>query len=334
MKAAIFDKGYIKVKEVEVPNRDSSEVLIKVKYAGICGSDLYHSSGKNPRVKPPIILGHEYVGEILETPAGAMCKPGDQVVVFPLLSCGNCDSCQQGYYHICSNLRLLGVHKNGGFAEFSVVPIQNIFVLPENIELQYAALIEPIAVAIHAVRLSGLKPGEIVVICGSGPIGLLIGLVARNAGARQVIVTELNKYRLKIAQDLGFKIVDVNIEDPVLKVRNITNGRGADVVFECAGSSSISKMITSLSRSRGRIVIVGLYKELAEIDFLQISFKELKVIGSKVYQREDFTKAINFLISKSVGEIINPKIMSLDSINEAFEILRHSPEVLKIILDI
>jgi 2-desacetyl-2-hydroxyethyl bacteriochlorophyllide A dehydrogenase len=334
MKAAIFDKGCIEVKEVEVPNRNSSDVLIKVKYAGICGSDLYHSSGKNPRVKPPIILGHEYVGEILETAAGAMCKTGDRVVVFPLLSCGNCDSCQQGYYHICSNLRLLGVHKNGGFAEFSVVPIQNVFVLPANIELQHAALIEPIAVAIHAVRLSGLKPGETVVICGSGPIGLLIGLVARNAGARQVIVTELNECRLKIAQDLGFKIVDVNIEDPVLKVRNITNGRGADVVFECVGSSSISKVIASLARSRGRIVIVGLYKGLTEIDLLQVSFKELKIIGSKVYQREDFTKAINFLISRSVGEIINPKVMSLDSINEAFEILRHSPEVLKIILDI
>lgn len=271
----------------------AGEVRIRVAYAGICGTDLHIYHGHmDARVELPHIMGHEMSGIVSAVGAGVDgCAPGDRVTVRPLDACGECPACVDGYAHVCHRLRFLGIETEGAFQSEWIVPAKTLHKLPDALPLKRAAMIEPLAVACHDVRLGEVQAGEYVVVLGGGPIGLLIALVARQAGA-QVLVSEINPFRLRMASELGLDVVNPKEQDVEALVRRQTEGRGADAVFEVTSSAAGAELMTRLPRTRGRIVVVGIFNHKPQIDLHRFFWRELKLCGARVYEYEDFETAI------------------------------------------
>jgi (R,R)-butanediol dehydrogenase/meso-butanediol dehydrogenase/diacetyl reductase len=302
MQAVMYmGKERLCVDSVEIPCPSAGEALVRVEYAGICGTDLSILSGKHPRARPPLIMGHEFSGriaEVRESESGEAAdgwEIGDLVVAEPLISCGKCFACRSGYAYVCERLGLYGIDAPGAFAEYVSVPLAKLHRIPERIPVRIAALIEPVAVAVHAVRLSALKTGDTVCVQGAGPIGLLTALVASLSGAGRVIITEKEPLRVRIAGGFGLRAVDLAKEDPLDVVMRETGGRGADVVFEAAGSPRSVLLLPKLCRVKGEIVMVAMPKDPREVDIVGLTFKELTLKGVRVYAPYDFERAIDLV---------------------------------------
>ena len=200
MKAAIFDgKSNVIIKEEPIPKLCSGEALIKVKYVGICGSDIAIYTGKNHRAKLPVIPGHELVGEITEISDEGKSdfKIGDRITVLPTLACEKCELCMGGKRHLCKSIHFIGIQTDGGYAEYVKVPVNNLYHLPDSLSFEKGVLVEPLAVAIHAVRLANVQIGDKALIIGAGPIGLLVAMIARLSGCLNVIISEVSPSRIK-----------------------------------------------------------------------------------------------------------------------------------------
>ena len=216
MRAAIYTGSFLlEVCEVEAPVLKAEEVLIYVKATGICGSDLYHISGKNPRITPPVILGHELVGTISaigsEVPKNKFAV-GDTVTVNPIIRCFECDNCLSGRENLCRNIKLIGHQQDGGFAEQLGVHWSQLVKLPGSIGLEFGHLVEPLAVAIHGLSLVPVETVDTVIVMGAGPIGYITAQVVRARGASTVVVTDMDNERLAFAESSGFYTVNVSAE--------------------------------------------------------------------------------------------------------------------------
>lgn len=269
------------------------QVQLRVAYCGICGTDLHVFHGKmDRRVRIPQVLGHEMSGTIAALgPDVAGFGVGDRVTVRPLDPCGACPACRAGHSHICQNLKFIGIDAPGALQGLWTVPAHTLHRLPGNLTFSQGALIEPLAVACHDVRMADVHPGEFVVVQGGGPIGVLIAQVARTTGAR-VVISEVNPYRLTLASELGLEVVNPRATDLVEFVTAHTGGAGADVVFEVSGSAAGAEMMTRLPRTRGRIVVVAIFSEPPAVDLFRFFWRELKLNGARVYESEDFENAI------------------------------------------
>ena len=294
MQSIVYENAFsVATAEREKPILKAGEVLIKVAYAGICGSDMNIYHGVHPRAKAPLIMGHEFSGTVVE--GETHFKKGTKVTLYPLVSCGTCEPCQNGYAHVCDTLRLIGIDSDGGMAEFSAVPADKLVAFPEKISLKHGAFLEPLAVGVHAVRRSNYKSGDKTVIFGAGPIGLSVALALRHFGALNIVMIEANPYRLKIAEKLGFLTVNANSDELIFQVKSHNNRHAADVVFDCAAHPSVQKNVMEVVRVQGNVVIVGSYKKPPEVDLLKVEFKELTITGIRVYEKRDFAIAINML---------------------------------------
>jgi (R,R)-butanediol dehydrogenase/meso-butanediol dehydrogenase/diacetyl reductase len=227
------------VAEAEPAQPDAGEVQIAVAYAGLCGTDLHIFHGNmDARVATPLVFGHEMSGRISAVGSGVDgWQPGDRVTVMPLSWDGTCPACLAGNEHICQNLDFIGIDSPGALQERWNVPASTLVRLPEELPLDHAALVEPVAVAVHDVRRSELKPGDKVVVVGGGPIGVLIASVARHEGA-EVTVIEVDDRRRQQVADLGFAVIDPRETDQVDAVESWTGGAGADVVFEVSAAAA------------------------------------------------------------------------------------------------
>ena len=283
------------VEESALPELAAGEVLIRVAYAGVCGSDMIIYQGVHSRAKAPLIMGHEFSGTI-EKGHPSLPK-GTPVTVYPLLSCGHCEPCLNGYAHVCNTLKLIGIDCDGGMAEYVKVPADKVLPIPASLPLKLAAFIEPVAVGVHATRRSGYRPGDSAVVFGAGPIGLCVASCLKYFGASEVIVVESNAFRLGIAKKIGFTTIDAGNDDIRAKILEFTGGRNADLAFDCAAHPSVHHTILDILRVQGTGVVVGSYKKPAEVDLLKIEFKELTLIGTRVYERRDFEIAIGILQS-------------------------------------
>ena len=244
------------------------------------------------RVRPPQPVGHECSGEIAELGPGVKgFVVGQRVVVRPLDPCNSCPACKAGHSHICQKLKFMGLDTPGAFQQSWTVPVHTLHKLPANVSLEAGALIEPLAVACHDVRLGEVKKGEYAVVIGGGPIGVLVAMVARAAGAK-VLLAEVNPARMKFAADLGFETIDPNTADVVAHVEKATGTAGADVVFEVSGSQPGITLMTKLPRTRGRVVMVAIVSEPKSVDLFRVFWRELRIIGARVYEPQDFEKAI------------------------------------------
>ncbi|MDP1990928.1 MAG: alcohol dehydrogenase catalytic domain-containing protein [Syntrophales bacterium] len=296
MKSIVFKSAQeVCVEEKVVPELAAGEVLIKVAYAGVCGSDMIIYQGVHPRAKAPLIMGHEFSGTIEN---GHPTLPnGTSVTVYPLLSCGHCEPCVNGYAHVCDTLKLIGIDCDGGMAEYVKVPVDKVQVIPRTLSLKLGAFIEPMAVGVHAVRRSGYKSGDRTVVFGAGPIGLCVASCLKYFGASKVIIAETNPHRLGVAQELGFTTIDAAKENIREKIKEHTHGCNADFAFDCAAHPSVQTCLLDIIKVRGTAVVVGSYKKPAEVDLLKIEFKELTMTGIRVYERRDFEIAIQILES-------------------------------------
>ncbi|MBC7920060.1 MAG: alcohol dehydrogenase catalytic domain-containing protein [Ferruginibacter sp.] len=268
------------------------EVQLKVAYCGVCGTDvhLYHGAMAG-RLRLPQVIGHEVAGEITAVGSGATgWRVGDRVTVRPLQP-GEEDPSDNGQTHIGKNLKFMGIDSPGGMQAYWNVPAHTLHRLPENLSLTLGALIEPLAVACHDVRLGELRAGEFVVVLGGGPIGLLIALVARQRGAH-VLVSEINPARRQLAETLGLATVDPQEQDLAAHVATFTDGAMADVLFEVTGATAGVQAMTGLARVRGRIVLVAIHSEPKPVDLFRFFWRELRLIGARVYEPEDFEEAI------------------------------------------
>jgi len=271
----------------------AGQVQIRVAYCGICGTDLHLFHGAMAqRLTLPHVMGHEMSGTIEAVGAEVHgWKPGDRVTVRPLDPCGACPACRIGHSHICHNLKFIGIDTPGALQGNWTVPAHTLHRLPDSLALREGAMVEPVAVACHDVRMSDLKEGEFAAVIGGGPIGILVALVAQARGAR-VVMAEVNAFRLQLARDLGIDAINPLETDLPQLVNERTGGAGADVVFEVSGSQAGADTMTKLPRTRGRIVVVAIYGEVPKVDLFRFFWRELKLSGARVYEPEDFELAI------------------------------------------
>lgn len=312
----------------------ADEVKLKIAYCGICGTDQHIFHGKmDKRVNPPQIIGHECSGTVVETGSAVSdFKPGDKVVVRPLNWCGECPTCKAGNSHICTSLKFMGIDSEGAFQEYWTVKARTLHKCPDSMDLKLGALIEPLAVACHDVRRGRLAPGEYAVILGGGPIGMLVAMAARAIGAR-VIISEINDYRLKLAAEMGFETFNPKNGDLAAHVMSATNGTGADIVFEVTASEPGAKIMTELLRPRGRIVLVGIYTQPQSIDLFKFFWRELELIGARVYEKADYDQAVELASQGSLPlEKIISGVFSLDEIQQAFESFEGNATAMKVLV--
>ncbi|HEV2378372.1 MAG TPA: alcohol dehydrogenase catalytic domain-containing protein [Terriglobia bacterium] len=336
MKAAYYE-GYrrISVGDCAPSPPERGEVQLKVSYCGICGTDLHLFDGHmDHRMRLPQVFGHEMSGTVAAVGEDVSAhKPGDRVTVRPLDPCGKCPACQRGHSHVCQKLKFIGIDSPGALQGLWTVPAHTLHRLPESIPLDLAALIEPLAVACHDVRLSETKKGDYVVVQGGGPIGMLIALVARAAGAC-VVISEVNPFRLNLAREFGFEALNPKEVDLLKHVTSQTNTAGADVVFEVSGSPSGAEGMTKLARVRGRIVVVAVFSEVPKVDLFQFFWRELSLRGARVYEPEDFEAAIALATSGSLPlRRMISEICPIDQIESAMTRLRSGGAVMKILVE-
>jgi L-gulonate 5-dehydrogenase len=284
MKAIVFHAPkMISIEDVPIPEIKGNEALIKVVQVGICGGDIHFYDGSQPYANYPQIYGHEVVGRIEKLPEDAGCdfKIGDLVVAEILSPCGTCYPCRHGKPNCCANLKVIGAHTQGAFAEFAVYPINNLHKVPDNVSIDAAVLTEPYTIGYHCVERSEIVSGETALVIGAGAIGLTIVDILKTRGVH-VVAADLSEYRLGKALGMGADVViNSSKEDLMARVMELTNGEGAGVVFEATGVSSIMSMTQDLVAAGGVIVIVGLTTKDVSFHGLNFTKREMTIHGSR-----------------------------------------------------
>lgn len=330
MKAMVFESpNIINVKDVNSPKLQDGELLLEVKACLICGTDIRIYRGRKTKdVRIPSILGHEFSGVVVET-GGKVdgFKVGDAVSVAPVIPCLTCHSCKHAYENLCLNRTAFGYEYDGAFAEYVRIPkvavdAGNVFNVSGEVPFEYIALAEPIACCINGQRNSPIKLGDVVVIIGAGPIGLIHMLLAKASGARTVIVSEPNELRRNLAKELG---ADIVVDPRVEKINEIvidhTKGIGADAVIMAIGIPSLVNQTIDLVRKRGTINLFAGFSigDMPPIDVNKIHYKEIKIVGTSASTRKDHELSLNLIQNKmiDVSKLISHRY-SLNNSVEAF----------------
>jgi len=301
--------GKIIYKEIEKPIPKKNEVLIKVKKIGICGSDMHVFHGVHPYTDYPIVQGHEVSGIIEEK--GSLVYDyhlKEKVILMPQVTCGKCYPCRHGMYHICDELKVMGFQTNGAAQEYISVDKEMILKIPESLSFDEGAMIEPAAVATHAIGRGGEVSGKKILILGAGPIGNLVGQVAKSLGASQVMITDLSEFRLNIARGCGidFAINSKNEELNDTIIENFGKDK-ADIIFECVGIQETISQAISVARKGSKIIIVGVYGKKPIVDLGLVQDRELSLIGTLMYQKNDFLRAIELTAN---GKLLLKKLIT------------------------
>ena len=324
------------VRTIETAPPAAGEVQIDVAYCGICGTDLHVYLGHmDQRVGFDRVIGHEMSGIVRAVGEGVTTwAAGDRVVVKPLAPCGQCPACKRGHAHICQNLSFLGLDSHGAFQQTWNVPAHTLHLLPDSISMRDAALIEPVAVAVHAVRRANLKTGEDVLVIGGGPIGMLVAMVARHAGGT-VVISEVNEARLAMARDLGFDALNPMETDVAGDIENRTGTKGCDVVFEVSGTQPGVDLMTAVAATRARLVMVAIHAQKPVIDMFQVFWREIELYGARVYEPEDYDEAIRLIASRGIAaDALITNIRPLSAIENAFAELTDDPQAMKILIEL
>lgn len=277
----------VAVQDVPVPAAREGWVRVHPAYAGLCGTDLHICAGEHSRARPGLVIGHEFVGTLAEDADGIAADT--PVFVNPMVHCGQCDACGRGLINVCERLTSVGIDYPGAACPQVVVPAYGLFALPASLDLQAAALIEPLSVGVRAVRRSGVRLGDRVHVVGAGPIGCILGVLARSAGAT-VTVSEPSEIRRRLAGNLGLRTVDA--QDPRAE---------ADVVFDATGIPAVAPTIARWVRPGGRVTLVGAYPPGPQaVELLQFMFAELTLVGTRIYTRPDILAAIDLVVTGAI----------------------------------
>ena len=319
----------------DVPPPAAGQVQITVAYTGICGTDLHIYHGDmDHRVNAPGVIGHEMSGTVAALGDGVQeWNIGDRITVMPLDWCGKCPACLAGHTHICHRLNFIGIDSTGAMQGRWNVAARTLIRLPPTLSLEHAALVEPTAVAVHDVRRAQIDGGDKVLVIGAGPVGALIGCVASNAGA-EVIVLDLDPYRRGVAEQLGLRSLDATRTDIAEVIDDWTGGAGAAVAFEVSGSAAgITQAVDSLA-VRGQLVLVGIHSQPREVNLHRFFWRELTLIGARLYERRDFDDAVQLLTRGTIpADLLISRTEPLTNIGAAFQALETGAGVMKILID-
>jgi len=326
MLAARYIEPYkIEINQEELPKINQNEALIKVKSSGICGTDFHIFKGDiKGLVKPRTILGHEFAGIIEEIYDNNIKKIdlniGDSVAIEPNLFCGYCHFCRNAKKHFCENWSAIGLSRDGGFAEYCVVPIKAIYKIPKGLDFQTAAFFEPMACVLHGIERSRINIGDIVVIQGAGSIGLLYVQALKYLSVDKIIISDIDSDKLKIAEKFGAHVViNPNEENIIEVVKTETDGKGAQVFIDAAGSLSSIPLGLKLLENTGKILIFGVPPENRSVDIIpyEIYRREIEIIGSftNPYTNE---AALKFLKKIDIKPILTNKIKLKNIIEDGF----------------
>lgn len=328
MKAVKIEKpGQIEVVHVEKPLPGPGEALIRVVSAGICGSDIGAFRGTNGLVSYPRVIGHELAGIIEaipeDNPKGF--RVGDKVIVDPYLYCGNCYPCSIGRTNCCTSLQVLGVHVDGGMAEYFCHPADMLIAMPEDMSWTDAALVEPLTISLHGIHRGGLKAGEYCAIIGAGPIGLLAGMAAQAYGAHAILL-DLVQERLDFAKSLGIEYtINSKNENPEERIREITGGVMAQQVMECSGANAAIRTTLDYVSHAGRITLTGWPKTETPLPTDAITRKEIDIRGARTSAGE-FEEAIQLIYTKKVdADKILTKTVTVDEAPETIRDIEKNP---------
>lgn len=290
-----------------MPRLADGEVLIEVGAVGICGSELSGFSGHNSLRVPPLIMGHECAGRVVETTTGSFAngKPatvGARVTFNPLIVCGSCDRCRSGRSNLCRHRQLVGAHRPGAFAQYVAVPTRQCHPLPDHLSLVAGSLAEPLACSIRAVALAGVQPDQRLLVLGAGPIGLCAVATARTQGVEQIVVSDVAPQRLEIAQRWGaHDVVNAREQDVVAFVQERFPG-GVDCVIDAVGATPVRKQAIQAVVPGGRVVLIGLHDEESVLPANYLIRQEIAITGSFAYTDADFAQAVDQL----VGGVVQP----------------------------
>jgi (R,R)-butanediol dehydrogenase/meso-butanediol dehydrogenase/diacetyl reductase len=331
MKAAVFKQvgTPLAVEDVADPTPEASELVMKVSYCGVCGTDLHATREGLTTACCGQVLGHEYVGEIAEVgkEADGNWQVGDRVCALPFIACGKCAACATGRFFECLNKKVSGVDAPGGFAEYVTTGSRETLLLPDDLSMQHAALIEPMAVGLHAVRVADLQAGDRVLIIGAGPIGLAVAAWARFFGARDVVVSELAPSRAALAKSMGATDIitpdiDAGTEGLSQQFGDVTGG-GADVFFECVGAPGLLQQCIELASFGSKIIPVGVCEQPDAIMPFLALIKEVRLQFAIAYTKDDFETTVAMMAQGriEVAAMITD-IVTIDELPEAFEALR------------
>lgn len=335
----------IRIEDISEPVIQPGMVKISIEWCGICGTDLHEylagpiflPTEPHPitNEKVPVVLGHEFSGKVIEIGEGvSTIKVGDRVTVEPILACGKCAACRDGFYNVCDHLGFIGLAGGGGgFSEVVMGQEKMVHKLPDEMTYEQGALVEPAAVAIHAVRESNLKVGDTCVVFGAGPIGLLVIQAALAAGASKIGVVELSEVRQKFARDVGAHfVVDPSKEDTVKAVNELTNG-GADVCFEVTGVEVCLNNAIECAKTRGQVMIVSIWEGASSISPNSLVLKE-RQLKSILGYRDVFPATIQLITEGRlpVDKVITKKIKLQDIVNDGFEELVNDKSHIKILV--
>jgi threonine dehydrogenase-like Zn-dependent dehydrogenase len=334
----------LEVQEIPDPSLKDNQVLIKVHYASICGSDQHIIKGDfHPRTKLPMTPGHEFSGEIIETGNQVKdYKQGEKVAIDPIIWCGECPACKRNHYPACTKLKLLGVDMDGGFAEYIAVDAEKLYKLPSNISDQHASLIELYSIGFHACQRAGVQKDDTIAIWGAGKVGQVIMQAARTITENKIFMVDILDKRLQISHqtDQDTVVIHAKKDNPIDVINELTNGNGVDVAFEAVGHSvniddqpnPVQSCILSI-RGAGTVCVLGLSGEQSPILTRDLIWREAKIVASRVNQGE-FPVVIDNLSKGSLKpDLLISKEIEPSQAMEAFRLLDREPEnYLKILI--
>lgn len=346
MKAAVLTEyGRVEWKEVPTPQCNSGEVLIRVAYGCICGSDQHIHAGEfHPRTVTPMTMGHEFAGVIEEVGSEVSgFAVGDQVAPDPIIWCGTCPACQRGHYPACSSLKLIGIDLDGGFAQYIALPPGMLYKVPAEVPLEHAALVEVLSIGFHASHRAGVTGEDVIAIWGSGKVGLCILQAVRTVTSKRVFMVDILDERLAVGSGTHDGVVAINAarEDPVERILQETGGKGVDIAFEAVGHAvELEKGVNPVwscvrsIRGGGTVCVLGLGTDPAPLVYKELIWKEGRIVTSRVSHGE-FAETIEHLQKGSLKpDALISKKMQASATQEAFEELEaHPADNIKILLD-
>lgn len=330
--------GVIEFRDIPVPSPREGEILLKMERIGVCGSDIHVYHGKHPFTSYPVTQGHEVSGTVAEIGPGVQgFQKGQLVTVEPQLTCGVCHPCRNGKYNVCENLKVMGFQSTGLASEYFSVSADKVTALPDSLTADEGAMIEPLAVAVHAVRRLGDVTGQDLIVIGAGPIGNLTAQTALGLGANRVVVTDVSDIRLQYAKDCGIThCVNTKDRDFDTAMNEIFGADKADAIFDCAGNNITMSQAISYARKGSTIILVAVFADKAQVDLAVLNDHELDLNTSMMYRHEDYVDAIRLASEGKVrlAPLISAHFPFHDFLSAYEYIDKNRETTMKVIIDL
>lgn len=338
LQQVMVNPGEIIFREVEIPELEENQVLIKIMNIGICGSDIHVYHGKHPFTSYPVTQGHEVSGEIVKIGKGVSgLEIGQRVTIEPQVYCGECYPCRHGKYNLCEELKVMGFQTIGTASEYFAAEASKVTPIPENMSFEEGAMIEPLAVAVHGVKQMGSVNGMKIAVLGAGPIGNLVAQAAKGMGAKSVMITDISDLRLKKAEECGIDFcVNTKEKDFGEAMKEAFGPDKADVIYDCAGNNITMGQAIKYARKGSVIVLVAVFAGMAQIDLAVANDHELDIKSTMMYRHEDYVDAIRMVNEGKVNlKSLISKTFPFRDYKKAYEYIDNNRESsMKVIINV